>query len=177
MVGMTSSMVANARSPIVCVLGCRSGSAALERRVRLGAELFFARGASLVVVSGGRAWGTTGDVEVEADAMAAMLTRSGIASDAIVRERCSLDTRDNARFTAALLRRRIGAGREADDGLLLVTCSWHLPRAERAFRAVGLDVEGVGAEPPPASLFERVYRAGRERLSSWNDGRRGAGLA
>lgn len=116
----------------------------------------------MAVACGGRAW----DGLVEADAIARILVTHGVPEEAVVRERCSLDTRDNARFAASLLARR-GISR-----VVLVTCSWHLPRAERAFRAAGFEVEGVGVEPPEATFLQRLYRRERERLSSWNDARR-----
>lgn len=151
---------------VVCVLGCRAGSAALARRAEAAAETFRAEGATLAVACGGRSW----EGVVEADELARQLRAGGVPAEAIVRERCSFDTRDNARFAAALLRRR-GLTR-----VILVTCSWHLPRAERAFVAAGLEVTlGVRVEPPPASRLQRLYWRERERLSSWNDARRGAG--
>ena len=146
----------------VCVLGCRAGSAALARRVIAGTEAYFTRGANLAVACGGRSWGGL----VEADAMARLMATAGVPEGQIVRERCSLDTRDNARFTAALLARR-GLSR-----VLVVTCSWHLPRAERLFRLAGLTVEGLGVDPPAPSMRQRVYWDLRERVSSWNDARR-----
>jgi uncharacterized SAM-binding protein YcdF (DUF218 family) len=147
---------------VVCVLGCRADSATLARRAEAAAGIYARRDATLVLACGGRAWNGL----VEADALARMLRDGGVPPDAIVRERCSLDTRDNARFAAAMLGRR-GIGR-----VLLVTCTWHLPRAERAFRAAGLDVEGIGVDPPQPSLLQRLYWRQRERLSSWNDARR-----
>lgn len=147
---------------VVCVLGCRAGSLTLARRARAAAEAYRSRGATLAVACGGRSWAGL----VEADEIARMLRERGVPAEAIVRERCSLDTRDNARFAAALLGRR-GIGR-----IVLVTCTWHLPRAERAFRAAGLEVEGVGVEPPDATFLQRLYWSQRERLSSWNDARR-----
>jgi uncharacterized SAM-binding protein YcdF (DUF218 family) len=104
---------------------------------------------------------------VEADELARMMAAEGVPADAIVRERCSLDTRDNARFAAVMLSRRNVSA------VVLVTCAWHLPRAERAFRAAGLAVRGIGVEPPEATLLQRLYRRERERLSSWHDARRG----
>ena len=147
---------------VVCVLGCRSDSAALSRRAEAAVRTYLTRGATLAVACGGRSWGGI----VEADELSRRLVAGGVPEASVVRERCSLDTRDNARFAAALLRRR-GLSR-----VVVVTCSWHLPRAERAFRAAGLEVEGVGVEPPSATLLQRLYRRERERLSSWNDARR-----
>ncbi|MDB4943075.1 MAG: putative rane protein [Labilithrix sp.] len=139
----------------MCVLGCRAASPALTRRAAAAAEAFRERGAVLAVACGGRAW----EGLVEADDLARMLVAGGVPEDAVVRERCSYDTRDNARFAAALLARR-GVGR-----VLVVTCSWHLPRAMRLFRAAGLEVEGLGVPPPSATLRQRAYWAVRERVA------------
>jgi uncharacterized SAM-binding protein YcdF (DUF218 family) len=84
----------------------------------------------VIIASGGRAWGG----EVEADAMAEGLVALGVPAEIVVRERASLDTRDNARFTAALCARH-GIGRVG-----LVTCGWHLARARLHFEAEGLEV-------------------------------------
>ncbi|MDB4934489.1 MAG: putative rane protein [Labilithrix sp.] len=147
---------------VVCVLGCRAGSATLARRAKAAAEIYHARGATMAVACGGRSWNGL----VEADELARMLSEHGVPEAAIVRERCSLDTRDNARFAASLLRRR------GVSEVMIVTCTWHLPRAERAFRASGLVVEGLGVDPPDATLLQRLYWHHRERLSSWHDARR-----
>lgn len=154
---------ADPRGPlVVCVLGCRADSATLARRARAASEAYLARGATLALACGGRAWGGL----VEADAIAKILLVGGVPEEAIVRERCSLDTRDNARFAASLLARR-GLSR-----VLLITCTWHLTRAERLFRRAGLDVEGLGVPPPDPTLRMRTYWQARELLSSWSDARR-----
>lgn len=153
-------------APVVCVLGCRSRSAALERRARAARDLYFSRGARLVVACGGRAW----DGIVEADAIARMLRDGGVPEDAIARERCSLDTRDNARFASALLARR------GVDAIVLVTCAWHLPRARQLFERAGLRTEGVGVETPGAKRISRIYWWGREALLSMKDARRKVSL-
>ena len=66
--------------------------------------------------------------------MAAALVALGVPSGVVVRERASLHTKDNARFTAAVCARR-GIARVA-----IVTCGWHLPRARMLFEAAGLEV-------------------------------------
>jgi cyclophilin family peptidyl-prolyl cis-trans isomerase len=98
---------------------------------------------------------------VEADAMRTELVRAGVPAETIVRERCSLSTRENARFTAALLRRR-GMRR-----VIVVTCDWHLPRALAAFRRAGLEVEGAPAPSLAIPWRRRVVRWGRERMLAW----------
>lgn len=153
---------------MICVLGCgfQVGGGdllpgALLRRVSAAARVareLAARGERvLVVASGGRRWHGV----VEADAMRAELLRAGVAPEAVVRERCSLSTRENARFTAALLRRR-GVER-----VTVVTCDWHLPRAIAAFRRTGLDVEGSPAPSVAVPWRSRVVRWGRERVLAW----------
>lgn len=145
------------------MLGCRPTSDALARRVAAGAEAFRGGDAAFVVACGGRAW----EGVVEADAIARGLEAAGVPAGAIVRERCSLDTRDNARFAAALLARR-GTFRVS-----LVTCAWHLARAEGLFRAAGLEVEAGRGVPRPATgrVAATLLRA-REAVSTWKDARR-----
>ena len=147
---------------VICVLGCRTGSAAFARRAKAASELYARRGAELVVACGGRAWGG----RVEADELARLLEEEGVPNDAILRERSSLDTLENAVFAAALLRRR-----EIRE-VALVTCAWHLPRASSLFRRAGLEVEGIGVEPPQATLLQRAYWAAREKVTSLKDARR-----
>lgn len=139
------------------LLGCRITPGALpaaaERRVARAARAFEARLAPRIVVSGGRAWeGLT-----EADRLARELVHRGVPESALLLERTSLTTRDNARCTARLLAplgvRRIG----------LVTCDWHLGRALWSFQREGFDVEGVAALSPPLPAHRRALRSLRER--------------
>ncbi|HLK41173.1 MAG TPA: YdcF family protein, partial [Polyangiaceae bacterium] len=155
--------------PIV-VLGCRVRldgdgadavllAGALSRRLDAAAAAYFeARDPeTAVVVSGGRRWGHA----VEADTMARELRRRGVPAGVIVRERCSLSTSDNARFTAALLARR-GLRRAA-----LVTCAWHMPRALAHFRRAGIEVAPLPSFGGPGGIASRVWQWGRERLLTW----------
>ena len=150
----------------IVVLGCRVRldregrleDGPLLRRLASAARLYAERGgpATTVIVSGGRRWGSA----IEADVMAGYLTGAGVPNSLIVRERCSLSTRDNARFTAAALARR-GTNRAA-----LVTCEWHLPRAARHFALAGVVTEPVAAETPRAGRLaaSALWRRARERV-------------
>jgi cyclophilin family peptidyl-prolyl cis-trans isomerase/uncharacterized SAM-binding protein YcdF (DUF218 family) len=147
----------------IVVLGCavrrtaRGLAGAAGRRAARAAAVFHeAENQPIVVASGGRAW----DGLVEADALAEELSRLGVPADRIVRERCSLSTRDNARYTAEVL------GRHGIRRALVVTCSWHLPRAVALFRASGLDVVPLPAHTPDAPWLVRVWRAAHEAVAS-----------
>ena len=148
----------------IVVLGCRVrldaaerlSPSALARRVEMGARTYLQRGdaRTVIVVSGGRRWGD----EVEADAMARELTLRGVPAGAIVRERCSLSTRENARFAAELL------GRRGARGAVLVTCPWHMARAVALFSRAGVAVEAVAAAGVDAPWPSRAWRWGVERV-------------
>ena len=152
--------VTSVRERVICVLGCRPGSAALARRARAARDAFVSRQAGLVVACGGRSW----DGRVEADELARMLQDGGVPDGAIVRERVSVDTHQNATEAARILRAR------GIDEVAVVTCSWHLPRATRLFERAGLRVvEAIGAPPPEPTLLQRAWWAARERVSLWKD--------
>ncbi len=150
----------------IVVLGCRVDGVrgalggAAGRRIARAVEAWLALGARRVIASGGRSW----DGIVEADRMADALVAAGVPTAVVLRERCSMNTADNARFTAAL------AGRHGLERIALVTCTWHLPRALRLFEREGLQGEGFGADPPPTSVLTRAYRSLRERVCMRLDG-------
>jgi uncharacterized SAM-binding protein YcdF (DUF218 family) len=90
-----------------------------------------------------------------ADALAAL----GVPAGVIVRERASLTTRDNARFTAASCARRQIAR------VSIVTCGWHLPRAIMCFQAEGLEVARlVSAGEGESGPLVRAWIGGKERF-------------
>jgi cyclophilin family peptidyl-prolyl cis-trans isomerase/uncharacterized SAM-binding protein YcdF (DUF218 family) len=151
----------------IVVLGCKlqldDCGSLIERGVLAqridAAALAYARsgaGRAIVIASGGRRWSDL----VEADVMARELVRRGVPENAILRERCSLTTRDNARFAAAMLARR------GIDRVLVVTSDWHLRRAVALFRQTGLFVDGVPAHHP-APWPTRLRRRASERLLLW----------
>ena len=145
------------RAPLagIVVLGCRvsrSPRSAFDRRAVGAVRAFESLGGSVVVASGGRTW----DGVVEADALAERLLAMGVPPESVVRERCSLSTRENAAFSARLLARR-GVG-----NAIVVTCDWHLPRAVALFEREGLVARGFGSGAHEAGWLAVGYRKGRE---------------
>ncbi|MGF1468279.1 MAG: YdcF family protein [Sandaracinaceae bacterium] len=122
------------------------------RRVRRGVELFEAGLAPLLVVTGGPA----GPGVVEADVMAEMAARLGVPQGAILRERASRSTAENARMSLALL----CAGREScRPEVVVVTSPYHLRRAARLFRCAGAAVQVAGTELPPSPAYQLRFTA------------------
>lgn len=145
------------RFDALVLLGCRvtagglSGAAA--RRAARAAAAYREGLAACVLVSGGRAW----DGLVEADALAAELERAGVPRSALLLERASRTTLENARLTAPLLvelaARSVG----------LVSCDWHLARALWCFRRAGIAAEAVPAPSPPLPPLRRSLRGAKEQ--------------
>jgi uncharacterized SAM-binding protein YcdF (DUF218 family) len=151
--------------PAIVVLGCRvcldhEGRlvpGALARRLDAGARTYLRRAdpRTVVIVSGGRRWGSV----VEADVMARELVIRGVPPRAIVRERCSLSTRENARFTAEVL------GRRGTNEAAIVTSAWHMPRAVVLFSRAGVIAEPVEVSGGEDGRWPtRLLRWGVERV-------------
>ncbi len=128
-------------------------------RLAAGARAWLAGRAPRIILSGG------GDgASSEARTMARAISRLGVPSSALMLEERSRNTRDNARYTAAL------AQRHRVRSVLLVTSSLHMPRAIAEFRAAGIDAVAV-------SVPERATRSNwRERWlpshsALWRSGR------
>ena len=106
-------------------------------RTDTAAELYAAGRAPLVIVSGAALDGG----QSEATMMAAALERDGVPAQAIVKENQSDTTRENAVYTARLLRAR------GIERFLLVTSALHMPRSMASFQKQGLNP--IAAPSPP----------------------------
>ncbi len=84
-----------------------------------------------IVYSGGQVYATGG---VEAEVARSILLSLGVPGDKIIAETASLNTGDNARNTAAILRQR-GFSRP-----ILVTSAYHMERSVRQFGKAGVAV-------------------------------------
>ena len=107
-------------------------------RVWHAARLFKAGKAQIVVLSGGSDPAVS--TSSEAEAMRVFIGALGVPDAAVLLEIHSRNTRENARFTAALLRRR------GIHEILLVTSALHMARACAHFGAQGLTVHPVAID-------------------------------
>lgn len=159
------------RADAIVVLGGGSNYAWLDRtdvdpaklrssRLAAGARAWHAGKASKVILSGGGVGNTT-----EARRMADAIQRLGVPHDALLLEERSHDTRDNARFSTALLEAGHG-GRH----VLLVTSALHMPRATLLFTQAGAEVTPVPVpEGRPAEGLRGRWLPSRRAL--WRSGR------
>lgn len=107
-------------------------------RVRAAAQVYHAGKAPLLVLSGGgnpTRWSLS-----EAEAMRTVLREFGVPEEAMLLEGRSRDTRENARFSAELLRER------GIDRVLLVTSALHMRRALRHFAYEGIEALPVSTD-------------------------------
>lgn len=132
-------------------------------RLAAGARAWLARRAPVIVLSGGGDNGGNPESS-EARLMANAIQRLGVPADALMLEPESHNTRDNARYTAALARKH-GFGR-----ILLVTSQLHMPRALIEFRKAGVDVVPVPV-PERAHRNTWVQRWVPSRRALWRSGR------
>ncbi|GAB4266267.1 MAG: YdcF family protein [Deferrisomatales bacterium] len=117
-------------------------------RIIEGARLVRTGRARWLVISGGSGDPAYPDV-AEADFLASLAVDLGVDRSQILLQRRSRTTREDAVYTADLLRER-GIGR-----FFLVTSGFHMPRAVGCFRKVGLD-----PIPYPVDLRTMPPRAG-----------------
>jgi vancomycin permeability regulator SanA len=119
----------------------------LAERLEMGRQLYRAGLARRIIVSG-----AVRPRYDEPDAMAAWLTRRGVAPADLVIDRGGYRTAASMADAAAL-----GA-----DGLLVVSQSYHLPRALYLAKNAGLQATGVAARQPWRPAIDRLFTFLRE---------------
>ena len=125
---------------VIVVLGSKLSpngrpTPSLKRRIAQAVRLFHQGRAENLLLSGGVHDHPTPEAEVMAD----MVRDAGVGAENIVIEARSLNTLENAAFTAAEMEKR--GWRRA----IVVTDNFHLPRALFTFRRFGVEVTGSAA--------------------------------
>lgn len=128
-------------------------------RISRGAELFTHHKAPYIVVSGAALDGGTS----EAQTMARYLKQQGIVEDSIIIEENSFTTKENAIYTAKLLR-KLGAHR-----IILVTSALHTPRSVATFEKENLDIIAAPVAPQitrPDDSWYAVWKPSYQTLNA-----------
>ena len=125
----------------------------LRGRLDRGAELYRAGKVKVILVSGDNAEATYN----EPDAMRGYLIASGIPESDVVADYAGFDTYDSC----VRARKIFGV-----DRLVVVTQSYHLPRAIATCRLVGVDAVGVGDDSPVRDATW-TYGSRRELLANY----------
>ncbi len=121
--------------------GHLSGPAA--NRLLTGLQLYHKLGVP-ILFTGGQVFATGG---VEAEVARSVLLSAGVPAEKIIAETASLNTADNARYTASILAQR-GFTRP-----ILVTSAWHMERSVLQFAKAG-----VAVVPFPTDYQENIVR-------------------
>ncbi len=119
-------------------------------RVDTAAELYLARRAPKVLLSGGA---LEGDVS-EARGMAAAIRQLGVPESALILENASRSTYENAFLSAEQLRQH------GIHSILLVTSAVHMPRAMAVFKTQGIKVM-------PAAVPKQIVLPADGTISPW----------
>ena len=110
----------------------------LARRLDAAIEYHRCNPGAYIVVTGGL--GNRATI-TEAEAMARYLVARGVPEDIVLREEASTSTRENLIFADEILREHFPDGYRA----ALISSDFHMFRAVRTARRLGLDVAAVGA--------------------------------
>lgn len=167
---LLGGVVDPAADPSVVAANGASYNDNVERLLRTF-ELLQSGRAKIAIVSGSMG---DRDPDSEAHRLGRQLEAWGIARDRIVLEPRAMNTRENALFSAEILKER-GIGR-----FVIVTSAFHMERSRECFAAVGLQPDtypvDVRTHPfavtfasfaPRASAFEVSSAALREGFGRW----------
>lgn len=132
----------------------------LWERTLAATELYRATGIELVIATGGP---TRGSERAEADALVDALTMNGVPA---IAERRAMTTRENAQFTAAILRER--GVRSA----WIVTHAFHAPRARYLFSREGIATRAYTVQRTKLAWLAREAAAWGKLLVTSRSSRR-----
>ncbi len=134
-------------------------------RLMQSLDLYSKGKAKRIVISGGSG-NLTGGQKPESEFVKEFLIRLGYSDSLVYAENQSINTAQNAEFTAALFNRH-----KWPKNIILVTSAFHLYRASQCFEKWGFHVVGYGTDPlmpvVPISTSEAII-PNADTLSKWN---------
>lgn len=147
-----------AQSDVIIVLGAQvkadgTPSVALERRLTLALEVY-KKSPQMIIVCGAQG---TDEPATEASVMRAWLLERGVPPEQVLEEAHSFNTRENLENAKALME---------TNGLakaLVITSDYHVARALRLCRDVGIDATGKGSPSKIEYFIKNHLREG----ASW----------
>lgn len=146
-----STMEPEKKADYIIVLGARVKgtvpSLSLKYRIEAASSYLEENSGTAVIVSGGKGPGE--DIS-EAEAMKRELLKIGISGERILLEDRSTSTKENIRYSKALL--------PAEASVHVVTNDYHLYRAVQIARSEGLETGGIPAATPEAVKYKSRIR-------------------
>lgn len=139
---------------VLVVLGCGVSNGrprpTLRLRLDTAASTALSHPNAHLVLTGGPAPDGNG---TEADIMASYLRERGVDEDRMLLERRARNTRENMAFAQELI-----ASEGLDGPCFVVTSDFHVYRALRQGREVGLELDALPATTPPSGLLQQWSR-------------------
>lgn len=109
-------------------------------RIMHALQLYKAGKVKKILITGGSA-SLSGQKQTEASELAAFLRIAGVPGQDVILELQARNTRENALFSAPILKKRFPGQR-----YLLITSAFHMRRAEGCFQKVGIQVDGFSTD-------------------------------
>ena len=125
----------------------------LARRLDVATSLWHESPKRTIIVTGGP---TPDHRTTEADEMARYLWEEGVTLSSIVLERCARNTHENIALSCALLDELEADGHPRQR--CVISSDYHLWRAVRDARALGVELTPIPAPTPPASVPQQWCR-------------------
>ncbi|MBR4435107.1 MAG: YdcF family protein [Clostridia bacterium] len=162
----TATILINSRAPkssnydaiIVLGAGTNGREPTLQLRFRLekAAECFNSSSDAYIIVSGGMG---TDESDTEAAVMKNWLTRNGIPSDRVIEEGESSSTEENMLFSKRIIDALVESGKlGAEPTVVFVTSRFHVFRAERLAKRLGVNAEGIASREYKRFLLNDYMR-------------------
>lgn len=152
-------------SDVIIVLGAQvkpdgTPSEALRRRLTAALEAYREKPQTIIVCG---AQGTN-EPRAEGDVMRDWLLAQGVPAEDVIEETASFNTRQNLEYAKAMMEHR-GLSQA-----LIVTSDYHVARALKLCRQVGISATGKGSPSKPEYFIKNHFREGLSWIKLWLEG-------